>query len=186
MSFSGLTLTKHAQRYSICDQALNVNVSLRFSAQKHMPKSLHQCQGVCTTHPFDQDLHLLRAGCWWEPVTAADTHTVDTALCTPSFARVDRIFFFLDSTVTLCSPAWHDQSECEDPNYRGWPLGCVLICHIMNHLQHWISNIPSITGRPRVGFKNALLGRSAACRHDTHQTRVLLQYWPRCTTIFSI
>lgn len=60
-------------------------------------------------------------------------------------------------------PAWHGRSEFEAPNYCVSPLGCVLICHIMSHLQHCISNIPSITGRLRGEFKIALLQAIWVC-----------------------
>lgn len=76
---------------------------------------------------------------------------------------VDRIFRIL---LVLSLP--HRQLYTVDLNLKlpitaFSPHGCVLICHIMSHLQHCISNIPSITGRLRGEFKIALLQAIWVC-----------------------
>lgn len=105
-------------------------------------------------HPF---LHLLQ---WLEAesnlsqkLTLAVDAALWLALLTPSTG-----FFLI--VLVLSLPLL--QLDTADLNLKFpinciSPRGCVLICHIMSHLQHCISNIPSITGRLRGEFKIALL-----------------------------
>lgn len=115
--------------------------------------SASTCQNslISTTSPSSAGWRLSRTcHCGW--------HRLLTLWCGSLLLTQSTWFFGLGSFyLVLSPPAWHGGSEFEAPNYCVSPLGCVLICHIMSHLHHCISNIPSITGRLRGEFKIGLL-----------------------------
>lgn len=121
------------------------------------------------------------AGGWVEPVTVADTECWRCTVAR-SFDGVDmisRIGLSLSLSLAASLPAWHGRSEFEAPNYCVSPHGCVLICHIMSHLQRSISNIPSITGRLKGEFKIALLQAIWVC--GTQMCSLSYPVWHTCT-----